>query len=413
MNAVGATDIRAALGVLFSTPDELHELRVPNTPKRTASGYFDDLDALSRAAARLDRVASGVYVTLNPVLPALKARAANRTVEYARYTTADRDVTRRRWLPVDLDARRPAGISASDAEHDAALARSRAIHHWLREQGWPEPVLADSGNGAHLLFALDLPNDADALRLVSGSLAALDVLFSDGAVAVDLTTANAGRIWKLYGTSARKGENTPERPHRLSRLTHVPTTVGLVTAEQLALLSARRPQPLTKPGSNGSRLFNLDAWVSRSGLAVGAASPWSGGPRKWVLDCPWNREHRDACAFIVELHSGHIAAGCQHSSCAGRDWHALRDVVEPGWEGARASRALGASVQLQPPEIHSVATPAGPTERKPLFWRTAAEVAAATPERVAWVAKPWWRKEPLPNSRDRRRLPERPRSAST
>ena len=29
---------------------------------------------------------------------------------------------------------------------------------------------------------------------------------------------NPARIWKLYGTLAAKGDPTPERPHRLSRL---------------------------------------------------------------------------------------------------------------------------------------------------------------------------------------------------
>jgi len=87
---------------------------------------------------------------------------------------------------------------------------------------WGPPILADSGNGAHLLYTLDLPNDEEALKLVAGALAALDRRYSDDLVKVDVTCANAARIWKAYGTVARKGDSIPGRPHRISRILEVP-----------------------------------------------------------------------------------------------------------------------------------------------------------------------------------------------
>src|SRR5690606_16534917 len=36
---------------------------------------------------------------------------------------------------------------------------------------------------------------------------------------------NAARIWKLYGTTTRKGDDTPERPHRRSEVLHVPEEI--------------------------------------------------------------------------------------------------------------------------------------------------------------------------------------------
>ena len=88
------------------------------------------------------------------------------------------------------------------------------MYVYLREHGWPEPVAADSGNGAHLLYAVDLPNDAESLELVRGVLEGLSFKFSDGAVGVDTATSNAARIWKLYGTTARKGDSTYETAPR-------------------------------------------------------------------------------------------------------------------------------------------------------------------------------------------------------
>jgi hypothetical protein len=113
-------EIRRALGVLLE-PGATAELRVLHAGRDgTVSGYFNDHDALTREAARWSGKAPGIYVTLNPVLPALFARAANRVRPRAEQTTSDRDILRRRWLPIDFDPVRPAGISSTEAEHGAA-----------------------------------------------------------------------------------------------------------------------------------------------------------------------------------------------------------------------------------------------------------------------------------------------------
>jgi hypothetical protein len=189
------------------------ELRALNVVERTyrsphvVSGYFDDIERLAAAACEIEQ-ASGIYVIPNPVRPALLARASNRTRPITRDPlTGDTDVAHRHWLLIDLDPQRPAGISATDDEHSAALQCAREIRTALREHGWPEPVLADSGNGAHLLYRIDLPtNDGGLVKRV---LAALAFRFDDASVKVDLTTHNPARIWKLYGTPARKGDHLP------------------------------------------------------------------------------------------------------------------------------------------------------------------------------------------------------------
>ena len=166
--------------------------------------------------------ASGIYYVLNRVTPVLLGRAYNRLKEYAQHTTADNNILQRRWLPVDLDPIRPAGISSSDEEHAAAIQRARTIADDMTGK-WGGPIIADSGNGAHLLYRIDLPNDPEALAFVTGALAELDRRYSDDAVRVDVTCANAARIWKAYGTVARKGDSIPGRPHRISRILEVPS----------------------------------------------------------------------------------------------------------------------------------------------------------------------------------------------
>ena len=75
----------------------------------------------------------GVYVTLNPVNPALLARASNRlrTVGRNDALTSDADITKRRWLPIDLDPVRPSGISSTDQEHLLAVERAFQVRETL------------------------------------------------------------------------------------------------------------------------------------------------------------------------------------------------------------------------------------------------------------------------------------------
>ena len=181
-------------------PGQVVEIRIPNTNHATVSGYFTDFGKLAQHTAHYSGKGPGVYVRLNPVNPALMARTTNRVKEYARETTADKDILKRRWFPIDFDAVRPAGISSTDAEHELALDRARTCREWLGSQGWTEPIFADSGNGAHLLYRVELPSDDD--RLVERCLKALSARFDDSTVVVD--TVNYNRIKRVVcGASTR------------------------------------------------------------------------------------------------------------------------------------------------------------------------------------------------------------------
>ena len=212
-------EIQRALQLL-TEPGDVRELRVLNTAKATVSGYFENPSLLARDAAQWSGKAPAVYITLNRINPALLARAPNRLEPWAKLTTSDHDVTRLRWLPVDFDPVRPAGVSSSDEEHEAAIERARECGRFMVRQGWPTPILADSGNGGHLLFPIDLPPE-DA-GLVKQALAALAWRWDDDRVRVDQTTFNPARIWKVYGSLACKGYSIPGRPHRPARLLYVP-----------------------------------------------------------------------------------------------------------------------------------------------------------------------------------------------
>lgn len=211
---------------LAYAPGDTFELRCPNTQRGVVSGYYTNVDAAVKDAVHWSGRAESVYSTLNPVLPDLRARASNRCREYVQggMTTGDKHILHRNWWLVDCDPCRPKGVSSTDAEHEAARERALVLRDWLHGQGFPWPILADSGNGFHLLYRIFLPNDDASRDLLSQSLQALAAQFSDALVDVDVSTFNAARVCKVYGTLAAKGDPCPDlgRVHRLARLIEVP-----------------------------------------------------------------------------------------------------------------------------------------------------------------------------------------------
>ena len=226
-------EVIRALRLLFTERD-VFEIRVLKAVTggyqrpHTESGYFD-FEHIPKAADALAKIRSfsGAYVTLNPVDPDLLARAFNRIGPAEQNaTTADDDVSRRRWLPIDCDAVRKSNISSTDEEHAAALELADQIRKGLASLGWPQPIVLDSGNGAQLLYRIDLPAKDDGLvQNVIASIAAA----STEQVHVDLTVFNPARIGRLPGTMNCKGDSIPNRPHRMAKIVSVPDKIETVS----------------------------------------------------------------------------------------------------------------------------------------------------------------------------------------
>jgi hypothetical protein len=318
---------------LFTAGDVV-EIRIPKAGReKTISGYTDDPQIMARLALENDGKGPGVYWTLNRVSPALKARASDRVKAWAEQTTSDADVILRRNLLIDIDPVRVSGISATDAEHQAALDLTRTIRGELMLDGWPEPLVMSSGNGVYLIYRLpDLQNDEHSRDLIRGVLSLLARRFNTPLAKVDEATFNASRIAKIPGTTARKGDNTADRPHRVARILDLPEVAEAVRLELLEALAAQMKPPIaTRPAATTMRSeFDIEGWLGRSDLEVVAGpEPYHGG-RRWTLrSCPFNPEHLKP--VVLQLASGAPAYRCLHQSCRDRDWRALRALVESSY----------------------------------------------------------------------------------
>ncbi|TSA15473.1 MAG: DUF3987 domain-containing protein [Comamonadaceae bacterium] len=339
--------ILVALAVLF-TSDAVIELRsFQKGKKRTDAGYFDasHWSQLAEHAVRLSASGAAVYITLNPVDPQLLSRYSNRIEAYASVTTNDKQVVCRRWLLIDIDPTRPSGTSATDVQFQAAKDKVQEIRQYLSELHWPAPVVAQSGNGYHLLYAIDLPNDDEATVLVKGVLSNLGDRFDDAQIKVDRTVFNAARICKLYGTVANKGDNTSRAPWRLSKLLEIPerTVVSAEQLEQLAPIAGKvtasatphTATPTSATPSNGS--FGLEDFLTRHSLAH-TRDQHEGRERFKLASCPFNPEHIDGEAAIFRKPSGALGFKCQHTSCEDKGWRHVRELLDGPRPGPRQSQ---------------------------------------------------------------------------
>jgi hypothetical protein len=324
---------------LLTVPGEVREVRIPKWDGRnTASGYFDDPARMVDAVAEWDGRAN-VYLTLNPVAPALLARAANRIEDKARSTTGDADIVERRWVLVDVDPVRPAGISASEAERMAAQDTARAIRLYLHQLAWAEPIVVMTGNGYALLYPVKLPNDGASLGLVEGVLAHLAERFDSSAVTIDRSVANAARIGCLVGTKKVKGDPLPDRPHRRSSLIAEPETLEPVPVELLRALVPATNGHHVAPGDDRMPAGWVREWLDRTGVAYRV------GQRKgvtWYLlvDCPFHPgEDVGGDCGVAETPDGMALGKCFHNRGSGKQWREFREAL--GLEPPPPIRILG------------------------------------------------------------------------
>lgn len=318
--------------------NELYEIRIligSGRRKQTISGYFRGTANLEEAFSKIDLRRANVFYTLNEINEGCYAREQHERFLQIDDTTSDHDITAYKWFLVDVDPKRNSGISSTEEELQAAITSAARVKEYLANLGFKKPIEAISGNGCHLLYAVDLPNTEANEALIKQCLYALDAIFSNDKVDIDKSVYNPSRVSKLYGTIARKGADTKERPHRLSKITNVPAQIKVNAATTLAKLAATLPmssglaaekqQKIRKSGE-----FNAETWLNDHGIGIYKTTTTGDGAVKYILEeCPFNNSHRAPDSMVIVQPSGAIGFRCLHKSCIDKTWQDLRLMYEP------------------------------------------------------------------------------------
>lgn len=346
-------EVRKAISVLIG-PGEVFECRIVGESKQQPSGYFSDTNTFVECLKKQNLKNANVYIVLNKLKKECYGREQRNCFLAGKVTASDNDILTREWILIDLDPERPRATSATDTQVLSAKKKATDVYRYLKNQGFPDPVIAFSGNGYHLLYKVSMLNSKENKDLVERFLKAMDGLFSDEAnkcrtvddedesVMIDKSVFNAGRICKLYGTMAQKGANTELQPHRMSKITYVPNEIIPVDESYIKkIANSIIPQEVVPSRYNNYNTgsFDIEEWMQKYGIGYKPVS-YSGGT-KYILDhCPFDSTHKGKDAAIFKMSNGAIAFKCFHNSCSDKTWRDVRLLFEPDaysrkWEDQR------------------------------------------------------------------------------
>lgn len=367
-NYINPDEVRKAITIL-QLPDHVFEVRIlgGSNKKDVLSGYFRDPETLLQKFDTVDVRGKNVYITLGELKEECFSRSQCEHFEKNVATTSDPEVSRYRWLFVDLDPVRMSNISSSDSELQQARGLSVKVKAYMQGMGFTDPVEAMSGNGVHLLYRIDLKNTKENAVLVEKCLKVLADLFNTETVKVDTTNYNPSRICKLHGTLAQKGTNNKTRPHRMSKIESVPEPIGVTDKAAIEKLAGELPDEPERTTRNRNTQqpggeFDLEGFLNQHGMTYTEKT----GDRSKIYElaeCPFNHSHQNGDAKIFLYPNGAIAFKCHHNSCSSYRWQDVRLMFEPDAydheqddaridEGYRKHRALQEEENLMNEAIH-------------------------------------------------------------
>lgn len=319
---------------VFKNGSELVEIRILG--KFAYSGYYKNIDKLIEDIKPYEDLPDEqIYFTLNDIDDGCYGRAqCEKIVKSPKNTTNDNNITHRSWVLIDYDPVRVAGTNATDEEFELAHVKAQQVFSYLRSVGFNDPVICKSGNGWHTLYKCDLPNTEEVRDILSRFLQSVAFMFNDSKVDIDEAVFNAARICKLYGTTAKKGANLPERPWRMSDIVYVPDEIktnDISLFQAVANILPKEEPKQTLPYSyrgGGNEPFDLEKFLNEHGVQYKkeSCSKWD----KFVLNhCFFNPEHKGKDAAIIQMASGAIKYTCLHNSCQHHTWQEVRQMLDP------------------------------------------------------------------------------------
>jgi P4 family phage/plasmid primase-like protien len=273
---------------------------------------------------------TGYYIVPAVINPEIRKRYADGAWSKANNGTAgEKDVTASNIIVIDIDVVRVTNTNSTNAQYVASLKLAWKIRTGLIAAGAPETALAfgGSGNGAHLLVALDMPWAPEVKAKREEFLGLLKIIHETDALIIDTSMADGARYIPAYGTMKKKAPHRDELPQRRTWLV-APDTVAPLSFDEFSILvgkfrGACTPEMLAKLGK---------AKVTRPAKAGATAKPGNGKvsdldlasevsirevASRLGLDvdaptCPWCGATK---GFDLLDGKGINIVKCQHSTC--------------------------------------------------------------------------------------------------
>lgn len=393
---INPEECERAIKLLHTTDGELFEIRlIGKNPHYAASGIFSSAETAVKALCnykagyKKDEAAeaASIYISINPPVQDCYSLAQHDKFIEGALTVNDADIACLNWLFIDFDPERRTGVSANEDELKLAENSAHIVYEYLGSMDFPEPVIAMSGNGYHLMYRLDsLANNEENVKMLENTLKAISERFSDKDVKIDVVNFNPSRICKLWGSLAQKGANTNDRPHRMSHIEVAPDDIEAVPVELLFKViedcSARpessddKEQPSVTTNNafaalspadksfvtthahsakDGQKSFNIEDFFAKHGIGI-SATKVRGSDIYYYLQggCAFDPSHTGKDAAVIQRADGTLCYHCFHNSCKEKGWKDFRLLFEPNAydktqsNGEQGEKQKAPAVQRQP-----------------------------------------------------------------
>lgn len=278
------------------------------------SGVFNDLTSVVKVIRFAERKGFDTYHTVNPTsLP------VTNDIKPYRKSTKDSDITEISTIFFDFDPVRPSGESSTDYQVFQSVEKAMKLKEYLSSEGWGEPTIGESGNGAHLRY-----NTRMAVGDLSGLYQGLARRFSCDDIDFDVTVRNPSRIARLLGTTNRKSG-------RRSNCVHCDdlTDASVIIALSKKIAPPKPKKTWAKPINDSREVFSkgwdvLEAF-QRAGMYVSQAHEVG---KHWVV-CPNASNHsetgkKDSVIWEGEWPTFH----CSHNHCTHLNIGVVRGMLK-------------------------------------------------------------------------------------
>lgn len=274
-----------------------------------STGYFDNRDK-AVAVVLANNGKSEIYITLNKIDGITPDKIQNKLVPSAPRSSND-DIIKRNWLFIDVDPVRKTNTQATEYQRQYSKALAQTIIDDLIDlYQWPKPLFADSGNGCHILFPINLVCNDSTDELVSKVLQAIKLMYEEEGFKIDTNTSDRARQVRLYGTINTKGIGDVRESEILSE----PSQDRHITKEQLEFYAEQNGYKF------GGRAmapidFDIDAFLRKNNIDYKKREGTN--TIRWFVQCPNNPDHNidGKPAILHYKNQGTYGFKCHHESC--------------------------------------------------------------------------------------------------
>lgn len=328
--------------------NRLFEVRIlPHSNlKYPVSSYFDNADDLINQIKKNHYEGIPLFMTLNQIDSSAECIVSRNVFGNGNKAISDKNILSYSYVHIDADPEKSdKHAQATELESEFARVRIGQVYKYLTEQGFPEGIIAFSGNGYNIDYYVSFPNTPENKAEVKKFLNILSAKFSDDKVKIDTTTFNPSRIIKLFGCVSAKGQHSAERPYRLTKVISVPEKRTEVTLQQLKDFNNNHTavaETKTETVRNSvkksvsddkandkktAKISNVENWLDYYKIAYKVKEDEDGGKSctMYILEkCPFNEHENDYCSFVCKFDNNNCYLKCHHDHCN----HTIHDLLK-------------------------------------------------------------------------------------